>query len=749
MKKPANKSIVPHLLLLLLCTQAVAAQSTTNALLTNAIDVLSLPGDRAWGMDVSIRGVVTAAQPVTAAQTNWEGRFFVQDATAGIFAEDSSHRQPAPGDYVEVTGISHPGGFAPFISYGHWNKLGTAPLPVAKPVPIEQLMAGIEDSQRVEISGIVRAGRGEGLVAVFEIVSGGYRLSVYAPPLQDADPQSLVGARVRVRGTASTFFSGQLRQLITVELHVPFSSDFIIEKNGPDNPFGAPLLPLNRLGQYQRGRELGERIHIKGTVTYQRAGEDVFLQDATSGIQVKSRQPTTLAPGEVVEAVGFLDFEHFLPVLQDAVFRKTTEPRETVEPKPVAIWELQAGYRHADLITLQGKVLDRAVPLVSQKDAGDAGQQTILTLQDAGILFTLEGFGPGPNKALALVPVGSTVEVNGICLMQIAQDGTMRSLKMLLPSANDIRILEKPNWLTPERLRVGLAILFTVLVVALSWIVMVQKRNLALKVSIQEKTRAQEELQKSHDLLEWRVAERTKQLKFEMTARKEAEVQFKATLAERTRLARELHDTLEQSLTGIGLQVDAASKLVPQDPAAGNRHLGLARNLMTQTQLELRRSIWDLRSRELEQFDFPNALRTNAQHIAEGANLKLEIETTGQVRLLSEVTEENLLRISQAALTNVIKHAGASEVTIRLQFGTRDVTLRITDNGHGFTPENCPGSPDGHFGLLGMSERAKRLDGHLQVTSAPGSGTCIEVRIPITPPPATTAGAAAEPQEPV
>jgi signal transduction histidine kinase len=139
----------------------------------------------------------------------------------------------------------------------------------------------------------------------------------------------------------------------------------------------------------------------------------------------------------------------------------------------------------------------------------------------------------------------------------------------------------------------------------------------------------------------------------------------------------------------------------------------------------------------------------NAQHIAEGTNLKLEIETTGQVRPLSEVTEENLLRISQAALTNVIKHAGASEVTISLQFGTGDVTLRITDNGRGFNPESCPGSPDGHFGLLGMSERAKRLDGTLQVTSAPGSGTCIEVRLPIRPPNTKGAGATAELQEPV
>jgi signal transduction histidine kinase len=369
-------------------------------------------------------------------------------------------------------------------------------------------------------------------------------------------------------------------------------------------------------------------------------------------------------------------------------------------------------------------------------------------LQNAGVFFTVEGFATEPDTALARVPVGSTVEVNGICLMQIAADGRMRSLDMLLPTAKDIRILQKPNWLTPKRLRGGLAILLAVLVVALSWIVMVHKKNLALKVLIKEKAEAQQELQESHDLLESRVVERTTQLKFEMTARKEAELRFKATLAERTRLAQELHDTLEQSLAGIGFQLDTAAILIEKDPAAGNHHVGLARNLMRQSQLELRRSVWDLRSRELEQFDFATAMRVNARQMTEGTNLRVEMETTGDIRALSEVTEENLLRISREALTNVLKHAGASEVKISLEFDESDVVLRITDNGSGFTPENCPGQPEGHFGLVGMTERAKRLDGRLLVTSAPGSGTCLEVRVPMRRANGTTAQATTEIREP-
>ena len=428
LQKHENISLVSRLFVFLACAQAVCAQPT-NEVLTNAIDVLTLPGERAWGLNVRIRGVVTAAQPSTALQPNWDGRFFVQDATAGVFAEDSTHRRPEPGDLLEVTGVSHPGGFAPFISYAQWTKLGTAPLPPAKPVLIEQLMAGIEDSQRVEISGVIRSFREEKPVVLYELASGGYRLKVYAPTLPNVNPQTLIGAKVRVRGTATTVFSGQLRQIITAELNVPVPSDFIVEKLEPADPFEEPLIPLNSLAQYRRDRHLEKRVHVKGTVTCQRRGEDLFLQDTNRGIQVKSRQLTPVAPGDIVEAVGFLDFEHFLPVLQDAVYRKTREPRALAEPRPVAISELQAGYRHAELITLQGKLLEHTVR------RADLGFQTTtgLTLQNSNIVFTVEVPAAGPDVEEAPIPVGSTVEATGVCLMEIEEDGSLRSLQMLAP----------------------------------------------------------------------------------------------------------------------------------------------------------------------------------------------------------------------------------------------------------------------------------------------------------------------------
>ncbi len=95
------------------------------------------------------------------------------------------------------------------------------------------------------------------------------------------------------------------------------------------------------------------------------------------------------------------------------------------------------------------------------------------------------------------------------------------------------------------------------------------------------------------------------------------------------------------------------------------------------------------------------------------------------------MVEENLLRIGQEALTNVIKHSAARKVVIELKFGAQSVVFRIKDDGRGFATASSVGAKEGHFGLVGMDERAKRLDGKLTIESAPGVGTCVEIEIPI------------------
>lgn len=275
-----------------------------------------------------------------------------------------------------------------------------------------------------------------------------------------------------------------------------------------------------------------------------------------------------------------------------------------------------------------------------------------------------------------------------------------------------------------------LAVALVVILISSTWIVMVLKRNSALRQLIHERELGRKELQQAHDTLECRVRERTRQLKIQITARKEADLQSKAVLSERTRLAKELHDTIEQTMTGVTLQLNAVAKLLEQNPETAGRHLGLARNMVRSSRVDLRRSIWDLRTRELEQFDLATALQLSGNQIADGANIRIKVETKGMARPLPEIMEENILRIGQEAIANAVKHSGASQLFLELEFQTENVVLTIKDDGKGFRPENCPGPNEGHFGLLGMSERAKRLAGNIAINSAPGVGTTITVDIP-------------------
>jgi len=725
MKLPLSRF---HFSLACLCALAEveATAQPIQETLTNASEVLSLSAEQALqGQPVKVKGVVTADE------SYWDGRFFIQDASGGVFVDNISNTQPQSGDIVEVSGITHPGAFAPVISRPSWKILGRGSLPPAKLVSVEQLMSCGEDSQRVEVRGRVQWASEEHSLLSVDVVSGGYRFHVFARPIPGVDPQALVGASIRVRGTAAASFNAQLRQLITVKIFAPLAEDFIIEATESIDPFSQPFLPLASIGQYRPGKPRGTRVHVKGIVTYQQLGDALFLTDNTGGLQVRSRQRQGFAPGDTVEAAGFAGMDDYLPVLEDAVLRKTDEPRAEVIPRRASAEELQAGLHHANLVRVRAKLLDRAVRRSIDPARERMQVETLMMLQSGNLVFSAETQSSEAPPALVSAPIGSLLEVTGVCVSESDEEGKVKLLRLLLPPAQPILVLQRPSWFTPRHLVASLAVAIVVLLVAITWTLVIARKNSTLRVLVREKEQAQQQLQLAHDQLDARVKERTEQLHQQMTARKESESQFKVVLSERTRLAQELHDTLEQTLTGIALQMDTATRLVHKSPEEADNHLRLARGLVGQGQIEVRRSVWDLRSRALEQFDLTAALNASCRQITDGTGVRVAVSAHGPARRLPDLVETNLLRIAQESLTNVIKHAGASKANIRLDYQADQVVLEIRDDGKGFSAEHCAGPLNGHFGLLGISERVKRINGQVAVQSVPGAGTTVRVEIPI------------------
>jgi PAS domain S-box-containing protein len=204
---------------------------------------------------------------------------------------------------------------------------------------------------------------------------------------------------------------------------------------------------------------------------------------------------------------------------------------------------------------------------------------------------------------------------------------------------------------------------------------------------------------------------------------------FAAALDERTRLAREIHDTLLQGFTGIALKLVAATGKVagpPETVTALRDVIALAQK----TLVDARRAVWDLRSPSSPGSDFTTTLRTAAEDSTRGTGLALEYMTEGEPRLLDREVEGASLRVVQEAITNVVKHAGATTVRVRVDFAERHARLSVTDDGRGFDMSSHLPTFGGHWGLLGMRERASQVRGRLRVRSALGQGTKVVLWVP-------------------
>jgi two-component system NarL family sensor kinase len=224
------------------------------------------------------------------------------------------------------------------------------------------------------------------------------------------------------------------------------------------------------------------------------------------------------------------------------------------------------------------------------------------------------------------------------------------------------------------------------------------------------------------------------------TARLSDEGREMAVLEERTRLAREIHDTLAQQLTGIVIQLEAAQALVSRDPERSIPALALAQELARSALAEARRSVWDLRPAPLASTGLISAAEKEVERFRHrtGIAARLRAEHMAPPPALRPQSEVTLLRITQQALANIAAHSGASRVTVRLRNLGDHVELTVKDNGHGF---DTSALPPGSFGIVGMAERARIAGGTFKVESAPGRGTTIAVDLPVS----TDAGVAAPP----
>ena len=258
----------------------------------------------------------------------------------------------------------------------------------------------------------------------------------------------------------------------------------------------------------------------------------------------------------------------------------------------------------------------------------------------------------------------------------------------------------------------------------------------ALRYAIERKQMA-DALKQLRDELEVRVVKRTAELakandalQREMTERVSAEArQLTAVLEERTRIAREIHDTIAQGLAGIVIQLEAANHCLVRDTETARMRIQTARELARMSLTEARHSVWALRPPVLAHGDLENAITTLIERLPHDESVNIDFSRMGTSVSLPDEMAHDLLRLCQEGLNNALKHAQARRINVMLNFSDEQVTLCVNDDGQGFDPKLLPTKAG--FGLRIMEERVVRLGGQFAVTSFPGQGTRMEVQAPL------------------
>jgi signal transduction histidine kinase len=469
-------------------------------------------------------------------------------------------------------------------------------------------------------------------------------------------------------------FAGRAREIVVLE--------------PPPDPFTLVTRAAGSIYNYSAAGEVNRRIRIRGVVTGYIAGHPVeisdytstakfryvrnviYVDDTTGGARIETEQAIRVEPGTVVDVAGFPAVTPGKPILTNAVLRVAEQAPQPAAIPITDVNVLTPDY-DASLVRMRANFLS-VLRTPSER---------ILVLQTGESVFpaSLEA-GPAA-EALETLRAGTVVDVTGVYAYQW---GPSPSFRLFLRSADDVRVIAAARWWTMRHTAVMIAILTLGACATAVWM---------------------------------------------RTAAKRRRQQYQAVLTERSRVARELHDTLEQGLAGIALQLEAVGGSLSASPERAKHSLDVARRMLQYSQEEARRSVMDLRAQALENYDLAGALTELTEERARATGVRARVTVEGGPRYLDAFHEHHLLRIGLEALTNALKHSGATHIDVVLRFDPGHVELTVKDNGCGIS-HATDNVPAGHFGLLGIRERVGKLGGVLHLRGAPGAGTQLTVRIP-------------------
>lgn len=623
-----------------------------------------------------------------------------------------------PGARIIVQGRLTPGSYGPRIQATSIESGGREPLPAPLTADQSGVFRGAGAAVRTMLEGIVQSVRRDKGVWTLALDVDGRRVTVRSarPPGAGVADQ-LTDARVRVTGVAGSVRNSRGQFLGPVVVINDF--DDVERIAAPPSPaFDSPFVPLPEIARFGSPSLDGHRFQTEGVVTRAVPTRYLFLQHDGVGVRVETGDKEVYRPGDRVRIAGFIDTGRQLRGMTGAVTRRVGhEPEpEPIRTTPRAI-SGGAGRSKPDSAAVSGP--DYAGQLVTftatVADAGPTRDGGVLRLASEGTILEAVLLPEAYDVASRLRP-GSEISITGIVQYDVAKnheeliDGRLNPFErftLVVHAADDVRLIRAAPWWTPIRLTAALAGVLMVLAAALAWAWSLRRQ----------------------------VGRQAAAITKEMRARREAAVEFQATLRERTRLAANLHDTLLQSMAGIGFQLEACQMSTRRsgESVSGEaaEHLDVARRMIDHAVDDIRGSVWALRCAAVHGQSLTGAIESLVTRVGAGHRARIRLHTNGQSFDLPDFVTGNLLLIVQEAVFNALRHGDPDSVEVHVSFDAEAaaVEISIRDDGVGFAMGEQRGPEEGHFGLQGMRERAERLGGRLTVESTPGAGTAVRCRV--------------------
>ena len=513
--------------------------------------------------------------------------------------------------------------------------------------------------------------------------------------------RDLIDADVEVVGTCHPS-AYMRRRFIGYTIGILGIDAITILKRTPQDPHSVPLLDVNMVADISAFNRLGRR-RLVGTVLAPCSGKRIILETDGGNIHDVNLLEGTLPPcGQKIEVVGIPDADYYQINLVDATWRDAPgvpiAQKSTID---VSIERLLTdGKGHAQIDpSFHGRVI-RTTGTLIDIPTPESGRDFAILKDSGGTLFLDIS---SVRQILETVTAGCRIRVSGVCTvnresaMAPQRFQRVNGVTLVVRTPDDVEVLERPPWWTPMRLMTVVCVLLLAILAFFIW-------NRLLQRVIERKSRQLMREQLAHAKASFRIEERT-------------------------HLTVELHDSLSQNLSGVACQIAATKGTLPAGADRTARYLSTAERMLLSCRTELRRCLWDLRENALEEKDFAEAIRKTLAPVVDGSVFSVQFNVP-RARL-DDTTAHAILCIIRELATNAIHHGKAHRVRICGELQDGLLTFSVSDDGSGFNPDSAAGANEGHFGLEGIHERIKRLNGTFTIISEPGKGCTAHIKLKV------------------